>query len=98
MEPIIEKVMDMGIGQFMDKSRQGFSKSDAAYLKYGWKEEELERKFMNLDLSNHQRLIINDYISCMKTADNREADISYIAGVKDAIKMFVRLGLLKEEN
>ena len=61
-------------------------------------EGELERRYTNLDLPDEQRILINDYIACVKTCDNRYSDISYMAGIKDAVRMFVYLGLLKDYN
>lgn len=51
---------------------------------------------MRLDLPDKKRILINDYIACVKTCDNRYSDISYMAGIKDAVRMFVYLGLLKD--
>ena len=39
---------------------------------------------------------MNDYVACMETARSRYADISYMAGVKDTIKMLIRIGALEE--
>ncbi|MEZ3485445.1 MAG: hypothetical protein K1W22_02300 [Lachnospiraceae bacterium] len=94
MEQIMKKMMDMGMKQFMDKSREELSMSDATYMSDHEDEMELEQRYMELQLERNQRILVNDYIACMHTAYNRYADICYVAGMKDAVKMLSRLGLL----
>lgn len=96
MEQIMEKMMDMGMRQFMDKSREELSMSDVTYLKDNEDERELEQRYMELKLERNQRMLINDYIACMQTAYNRYADICYVAGLNDAVKILIRSGLLTE--
>lgn len=103
MEQIMKKMMEMGMGQFMDESRKELSMSDKIYLKDRKDERELDERFMELELEKKQRMLVNDYIACMQTAHNRYEDICYVAGVLDAVKMLNRLGVLtgiqvSEEN
>lgn len=95
MEQIIDKMMDMGIVQFMDNSREELSMSDATYLKDSEDQRELEQRYMELKLERNQRMLVNDYIACMRTTYNRYADICYVAGLNDAIRILMRSGLLK---
>ena len=96
MEKLISKLLDMGMGQFMDHNRQDLIMADEVYLKDMKDEGELEQRYMNLVLPDKERILINDYIACVKTCDNRYSDISYMAGIKDAVRMFIYLGLLKD--
>lgn len=96
MEKLLNRLLHKGLRGFMDERRQELALEDEVYQKDSMDEEELEQQYMELDLPKDQRLLINDYIACMKTADTRYSNISYIAGVKDAVEMFVQLGLLKE--
>ena len=118
MEQLIDKLLEMGMGQFMDHSRQDLIMTDEVYLKDIEDEGELEQRYMRLDLPDkficeirklvqkasqpkvcpnlHTMPHTNDYIACVKTCDNRYSDISYMAGIKDAVRMFVYLGLLKD--
>jgi hypothetical protein len=96
MEQILKKMMDMGMGQFMDKSRQELCMSDTIYQGDNEDERELEQRYSELDLTRRQRLLVNDYVACMETARSRYADISYVAGVKDTIKMLIHIGALEE--
>lgn len=96
MEKLLNRLVHKGLRGFMDESRQGLALEDEAYLKDGADEKELEQRYLELNLSKEQRLLINDYIACVKTVGSRYSNISYIAGVKDTVEMFVQLGLLKE--
>ena len=44
---------------------------DRIYQKDKEDEEDLERRYMELELSPKQRMIINDYIACIKSAESR---------------------------
>lgn len=96
MENIINKLINMGIRDFIDESREKLALEDDAYLIDKRDEEELGRRYLGLDLPKKQRVLIDDYIACVKTAGIRYSDISYMAGIKDTVKMFVQLGLLKD--
>ena len=50
-------------------------------------------RFMELDLPEHDRMIINYYIACLQTVDCRYADISYMAGIEDAITFLKKMDL-----
>ena len=96
MVQLINKLLDMGMGQFMDNSRQDLIMTDEVYLSDIEDEGELEQRYMSLNIPDKDKILINDYIACVKTCDNRYSDISYMAGIKDAVRMFVYLGLLKD--
>lgn len=94
MKQLIYKITNMGMEQYMNDSRQELAIADEIYLNDITDEKELERRYENLDLTTHQKILINDYIACVKSADSRYSDISYMAGIKDAVKMFDYLELL----
>lgn len=96
MEELYEKLMGMGMEQFVDGTRQELVLSDEDYLTDIEDEKRMEQRYEELSLPKNQRMFLNDYISCMRTADDRYADISYAAGIKDAIRMFKYLNLLKD--
>ena len=96
MEKLFEKLMNMGMEQFAEDTRQGLVLSDEDYLKDIEDEKRMEQRYEEMNIPQDQRMFLNDYISCMRTADSRYSDISYAAGIKDAIRMFKYLDLLKE--
>ena len=40
--------------------------------------------------------VIDDYIACLQTRDERYSDLSYAAGVRDTINLLKGLGMLKD--
>lgn len=95
MEKMIDRLIRLGIRGFMDESRQKLAMEDEIYLNDSEDEEELKQRYMELSIPRKQRILINDYIACMKTVNIRYSNISYIAGIKDTIKMLIQLGILK---
>lgn len=95
MDKFIEDLMEKGLGQLMDKSRDEFLISDEIYREDCRREEELERKVLILNLTEEQKTDIHNYLECVRTSSHRCADLSYIAGIRDTIKFLVALGLLK---
>ena len=57
MEQLIDKLLNMGMEQFMDHSRQEFIMTDKVYLKDREDEGELEQRYMGLDLPDAQSLV-----------------------------------------
>jgi hypothetical protein len=93
---ILNKLADKGLRGDMDESRKELALRDDVYQKDSADEKNLEQRYMELNLPREQRILVNDYIACVKTAGSRYSNISYAAGVKDTVKMLVQLGLLKE--
>lgn len=95
MDRFIEELMESGLGQFLDRSRDEFLVSDEVYREDCRREEETERKFLILNLTKEEKTVIEDYLECMRIRNHRCADLSYIAGIRDTVKFLVALGLLK---
>ncbi len=96
MEQLIEKLLKMGMDQLMDGSRHDLVMTDSAYLHDIADERIYEQRYENLDLPKDQRMLINDYIACSQTAGHFYAEISYKAGIKDAVNMLADLGLMRD--
>lgn len=100
MNELIEKLIDMGMGNFMDVSRDEMAMADAIYKADREAENELEKRYENLGLTREQQIVVNDYIACTSTVNHRYADISYMCGIKNTVELLISLGLIKgmEEN
>ncbi len=46
-------------------------------------------------MDSEERILINDYIACLLTREQRMEELSYMLGVRDAIKFLNAIGLLK---
>lgn len=67
-----------------------YIKQDNEDLKY------LEGRYEQLQLPHTVKRVIDDYIACMQTRDERYSDLSYTAGVRDTINLLKGLGMLKD--
>ena len=95
MNKLIQDLIDKGVGNFMDRSRDALAWADEIYLNDTRDENDLMQRYESLDLTKEQRTIINDYIASASAVNHRYADISYMCGIKDTVGMLVSLGLIK---
>lgn len=95
MNKLIEDLIKKGMGNFMDRSRDALAWADETYLNDRRDEKELERRYANLDLTKEQKKVMNDYVACTLSSNQRYADIPYMCGIKDTVSMLVSLGLIK---
>lgn len=96
MKKLLKRLEKISVTQLMEDTRQNLLMSDKAFLQDKADEVDLEKRYEKLDISRRQRILINDYIVCMKTADYRFAKISYLAGIKDTVRILGHLGLIKK--
>lgn len=95
MNKLIEDLIEKGMGNFMDQSRDALAQADEIYLNDCRSEDELEQRYKNLGLTKEQKIIVNDYVDCTSSVNHRYADISYMCGIKDTVSMLVSLRLIK---
>ncbi len=96
MESLISKLIERGLGNIMDKSRDPLILSDEVYLQDSKDLSELEDRYEALDLDKHDRMIIDDYFACAESVRSRINDLSYIAGIRDAVLFLNELELIKK--
>ena len=79
----------MNIGRYVNKRK--ICGEDETYQQDKKNQNKLTVRFIELDLPEHDRMIINIYIyiyiyiACLQTVDCRYADISYVVGIEDSI-------------
>ena len=96
MEELIEKIIDSRISDVIDKRTDPLLLEDEEYQQDCTDLDNLETRYMKLDLPISLKRIIDDYIACLDTANCRANDIYYMAGIRDAILFFNKAGLIKE--
>lgn len=96
MDNLINQLIQENIGQVLDKRRDRLLMGDEIYQQDCTDTQELLNRYEALNLERSDRLLINDLICCMETRDSRCADLSYLCGFSDAIKLLHELGILKE--
>ena len=95
MNKLINDLLKRGLGNFIDRSRDALIWDDEIYQKCSREEDESEEKCLNMGLTKEQEKIIKKYVSDIRATEHRYADISYMAGIMDTVKMLVSLGLIK---
>lgn len=93
-----KELLDKNLGQIMDETRVKMAREDVVYQSDERDLAQLEGKYAALELPEEARRIIDDYIACLQTSDSRYADISYMAGIEDTIKLLKFLDLIKTEK
>ena len=58
MNKLIEELIQKGMGNFMDRSRDALAWADEIYLNDIKDENELEQRYKSLDLTKEQKIII----------------------------------------
>lgn len=96
MDNIINQLIQENIGQVIDKRRDSLLMADEMYQQDCSDAQELLNRYEAIDLRQSDRILINDLIACLETRDNRCADLSYLCGFSDAIKLLHNLGAIKD--
>lgn len=87
MKKTAEQWIKKGITQYMEQSIREMAQKDQVYQNDKKDERELEKRYEELALSREHRMFMNDYLACIRTMDHRYAEISYMAGIQDALEM-----------
>ena len=95
MDLLTREILNQSIAEAIDATRNKICAEDEIFQQDEKDLDELTKRVMDLDLPEHDRMIINDYIACLQTVDCRYADISYMAGIEDAITFLKKMDLIK---
>ena len=95
MDLLTREILNQSIAEAIDATRNKICAEDEIFQQDEKDLDELTKRVMDLDLPEHDRMIINDYIACLQTVDCRYADISYMAGIEDAITILKKMDLIK---
>lgn len=78
----------------MVKEQQRVDEKDAYIMQDNEDLRYLEGRYEQLNLPHTVKRVIDDYIACMQTRDERYSDLSYAAGVRDTIDLLKGMGML----
>ena len=95
MDELINELLETHLGRIIDQSRDELTSADELFQQDEADLSELEERYMALELCETDRLLIDDYIACIQTAAHRISDLSYIAGVRDTVRILRSLDLLE---
>lgn len=94
MDKFIDKLLN-SLGNAIDQSRDELTLANKTCKQNERNLRILEERYMSLNLNKDDRTLIDEYITCMQKADHRISDFSYIAGVRDTVKVLHSLNLLQ---
>ena len=88
MENKNEAVIANYIEKMMGERRQKIFESD----------EYIQQDNGDLKIPYVIRRVVDDYIACLESRDERYADMSYVAGMGDAISLLIKMGMLNNQE
>lgn len=91
------RISEAGIGNVIDKRTDPLLLHDDEYQQDCSDLDELEKRYMELELSPKSKMIIEDYLACLDTTNCRANEIYYMAGIRDAILFLNKTGMIKRE-
>lgn len=89
-----KELLEKTVAEAIDITRNQYAKSDTVYKMELEKLEKLLREYEDLPLEKEVRSRIDAYIQSLEKLDGRYADLSYIAGIRDACFWVAKIGLL----
>lgn len=98
MENCMELVISNYIGKKMKERKKRLYASDEYIQQDNGDLIYLEKRYNELEIPYVLKRVIDDYIACLESRDERYADLSYVAGMGDAILMLNNMGLLKSQE
>ena len=98
LENKTEIVIANNIETMMKERRQRIFASDEYIQQDNGDLVYLEERYNSLNIPHTIRRVIDDYIACLESRDERYADMSYVAGMGDAIKMLMNMGVLNNQG
>lgn len=95
MDAFINQLLESHLGNIIDKSKDKLILEDETLQQDEKDLSDLEERYTALNLAKSDRIVINDYIACLQTVEHRSLDISYLAGVRDTVRLLHSLDLIK---
>ena len=69
MDLLTREILNQSIAEAIDATRNKICAEDEIFQQDEKDLDELTKRVMDLDLPEHDRMIINDYIACLQTVD-----------------------------
>ena len=89
-----KELLEKTVAEAIDITRNQYAKTDSVYKMELENLEKLLREYEDLPLEKEVRSRIDAYIQSLEKLDGRYADLSYIAGIRDACFWAAKIGLL----
>lgn len=93
-EMLSKELLEKTVAEAIDITRNQYAKTDSIYKMELENLEKLLREYEDLPLEKEVRSRIDAYIQSLEKLDGRYADLSYIAGIRDACFWAAKIGLI----
>lgn len=93
-EMLSKELLEKTVAEAIDITRNQYAKTDSVYKMELENLEKLLREYEDLPLEKEVRSRIDAYIQSLEKLDGRYADLSYIAGIRDACFWAAKIGLI----
>lgn len=90
----INELLDIGMGAVIDMSADKIIMEDEIYRKDVNDSEEIFDKLVDT-LSQEQKNLLDDYIACMMSANERACNLTYLVGAKNTIRFLAETNVIK---
>ena len=90
-----KELLEKTVAEAIDITRNQYAKTDSVYKMELENLEMLLREYEDLPLGKEVRSKIDAYIQTLEKLDGRYADLSYIAGIRDACFPDSTIGLIR---
>ena len=91
-EMLSKELLEKTVAEAIDITRNQYAKTDSVYKMELENLEKLLREYEDLPLEKEVRSRIDAYIQSLEKLDGRYADLSYIAGIRDACFWAAKIG------
>ena len=97
MKNYINELLEIGMGSVIDMSADKVIMEDETYKKDIKDSEEIYNKFIDL-LTTEQKIIFEDYIACLMSANERACNLSYLVGARNTIQFLSEINAIKDDS
>ncbi len=90
----VNELIEIGLGSVVDMRFDKFIMEDEIYKKDIKDSLEILDKFVD-GLSQEQKTLFDDYVSCIMSANERACNLTYLVGAKNTIRFLTEMNAIK---
>lgn len=93
METIINMLIALRTKNFIDERTANLLAKDPVYQTDMRDLADLESQVHDLNIDKQANYLIQDYVACMESAQERARELTYFTAVKDVVEFFVHTSI-----
>lgn len=91
---LVKALLNNKIEKMLLESRERMNTADEYLCQDNADLKDLEKRYENLNIPSGVNRIIEDYIACMRSHEERLSELSYYSGIVDAINLMKTMGII----